>query len=83
MCHNRSGSLFIHFELSLYLIEVGYFTDPQKLMNAREKPFPFSNVLDTRENPGRGMKLRVAAPKVFGVRFLADATLVSIPSAHS
>jgi len=70
MRHNRSGSLFIHFELSLYLIEVGCFTDHQELMNAREKPFPFSNVLDTRENPGRGMKLRVAAPKVFGVKFL-------------
>jgi hypothetical protein len=37
--HNRSGSLFIHFELSLYLIEVGYFTDHQELMNARESPF--------------------------------------------
>jgi hypothetical protein len=39
MRHNRSGSWFIHFELSLYLIEVAYFTDHQELMNARESPF--------------------------------------------
>jgi len=68
MRHNRSGSWFIHFELSLYLIEVGYFTDHQELMNAREKALSVHQC--TRENPGRGMKLRVAAPKVFGVRFL-------------
>ena len=35
-----------------------------------KSPFRSAMSLDTRENPGRGMKLRVAAPKVFGVRFL-------------